>query len=178
MTVFRDGRETPDEWTRVADGEPLPADKHIVLTKARLIADREVLRGRNAPYGVVLASGDTLDGIAEDLPRLSLVVLDIPRYADGRLYSIARLLRERHSFAGEIRASGDVLSDQIMLLHRVGVDTFDVTNAGTIAALRDGTIVATSLHTQAAARESEEVRNAGWSWRRTSARGSVPSVKG
>ena len=177
MTLFRDGRETPDEWTRVADGEPLPADKHIVLTKARIIADRDVLRGRNVPYGVVLGSGDNLDGIEDDLPRLSLVVLDIPKYADGRLYSIARLLRERHGFAGEIRASGDVLRDQIMALHRVGVDTFDVTHAGTIAALQAGTIVATSLHTQAAARDGEEVRDAGLSWRRTSPRGSVPGVK-
>ena len=178
MTLFRNGRATPDDWTRVTDADPLPADKHIVLSKARLIADRETLRGRNSPLGVVLASGENLDGIEEDLTRLSLVVLDIPKYADGRLYSVARLLRERHGFSGEIRATGDVLRDQIMHLHRVGVDAFDVTHEGTIAALRAGTIVAPSLHTQAAARESEETRDAGRPWRRVSPRGSVPGVKG
>ncbi len=177
MTLFRDGRETPDDWARVADGEPLPADKHIVLTKARMIADRETLRGRNAPLGVVLASGENLDGIEDDLRKLSLVVLNIPKYADGRLYSIARLLRDRHGFTGEIRAAGDVLRDQIVHLHRVGVDSFDVTHEGTIAGLRDGTIVSPSLHTQVAARETEETQNTGRPWRRVSPPASVPGVK-
>ena len=104
MTLFRDGKEAEDDWTQVADSDPLPSSGKLVLTKSRLIAERETLRGRNAPTGVVLVSGETLDDIGEDLQRLSLVVLNIGRYADGRLYSVARLLRERHGFTGEIRA--------------------------------------------------------------------------
>ena len=178
MTLFRDGLEAADDWTRVADDEPLPASGKVVLTKARLIAERDFLRGRNAPLGVALASGENLDGIEEDISRLSLVVLDIPRYADGRLYSIARLLRERHGFAGELRAAGDVLRDQIMFLHRVGVDSFDVTHPGTVAALRSGEIVAPVNHTQAASRETEEERPGVRPWRRVSRPGGAPGVKG
>ena len=176
MTLFRDGHEVEDEWVRVQDGDALPADRNVLLSKPRLVADRDLLRGRNAPVGLVITSGETLEGIEDDLQRLSLVVLDIPRYADGRLYSVARLLRERHGFVGEIRAAGDVLRDQIMLLHRVGVDTFDVSHPGTMAALREGTVVAPALHTQVAARDAEESRDADRPWRRISPRGSVPGV--
>lgn len=176
MTLFQNGVEVDDDWTRVADGDALPESGKVILSKARLLADRESLRGRNAPFGLALASGESLDGIEDDLTRLSLVVLDIPRYADGRLYSIARLLRERHGFSGEIRAAGDVLRDQIMFLHRVGVDAFDVTHPGTVAALRAGTIVAPTNHTQPAARETEEHRPGGRPWRRTSPAGSVPGI--
>lgn len=175
MTLFRDGREIADDWIRVADGEPVPASGNILLGKARYLVEREVLRGRNAPMGIVLASGENLAGLEDDIARLSIVVLDIPRYADGRLYSIARLLRERHAFAGEIRASGDVLRDQIMFLHRVGVDSFDVAHPPTIAAMRAGAIVAPHNHMQVAAREAEEQRPGVRSWRRVSP--AVPGIE-
>ncbi len=176
MTLFRDGREAEDDWVRVADDEPLPQSGKVVVGKARLVAERESLRGRNAPLGLVIASGENLDGIEDEIGKLSLVLLDIPRYGDGRLYSIARLLRERHGYTGEIRAAGDVLRDQIMALHRVGVDSFEVTHPGTIEALRAGTIVAVGNHTQVAAREAEETKPGGRPWRRVSPPRSVPGV--
>lgn len=176
MTLFRDGREAEDDWVRAADDEAVPQSGKVIIGKARLIAERESLRGRNAPLGLALASGENLDGIEDEIARLSLVVLDIPRYGDGRLYSIARLLRDRHGYTGEIRAAGDVLRDQIMFLHRVGVDSFDVTHAGTIEALRKGTIVAPSNHNQVASRESQETRPGVRPWRRVSPPRSVPGV--
>lgn len=175
--LFRNGRDVPDDWTRLADDDPLPEGSKVVLTKARFLAERDSLRGRNAPLGVVLASGEDLEGIEDDLASLSLVILQIPRYADGRLYSVARLLRGRFGYAGEIRAAGDVLRDQIMFLHRVGVDSFDVTHPGTIEALRSGTIVAPGNHTQASSRENEEEKPGIRSWRRVSPVGSVPGVR-
>jgi uncharacterized protein (DUF934 family) len=176
MTLFREGALVEDDWTRITYDEPLPTSGKIVLVKARLLADAEALRGRNAPLGLALASGETLDGLEALIPTLSLVILDIPRYSDGRLYSIARLLRERHAYRGELRAAGDVLRDQIMALHRVGVDSFDVTHPGTIAALRDKTIVAVRDHYQVAAREDEEERPGVRPWRRVSRGGSVPGL--
>ena len=176
MTLFRDGQEAEDDWVRVADDEALPQSGKVVVGKARLVAELDGLRGRNAPLGLILASGEDLDGIEDEIGKLSLVVLDIPRYGDGRLYSIARLLRERHGYTNEIRATGDVLRDQIMALHRVGVDSFDVTHAGTIEALRAGTIVAVPNHTQVAARDDEETKPGTRPWRRISPPHSVPGV--
>jgi uncharacterized protein (DUF934 family) len=43
---------------------------------------------------------------------------------DGRGYSLARLLRGRHGYAGELRAVGDVLRDQLYFLQRCGFDSF------------------------------------------------------
>jgi uncharacterized protein (DUF934 family) len=52
--------------------------------------------------------------------------LVVPKFKDGRAYSQARLLRERHGFRGELRATGDVLRDQFQFLLRAGFDAFEV----------------------------------------------------
>jgi uncharacterized protein (DUF934 family) len=52
----------------------------------------------------------------------TLIALQFPKWTDGRAYSQARLLRARLRFAGEVRASGDVLVDMMPLLQRSGFD--------------------------------------------------------
>ena len=60
------------------------------------------------------------------MQRLSLIVLEFPKFRDGRGFSWARLLRTRLRFTGEIRAVGDFLYDQLAFMHRVGIDAFEV----------------------------------------------------
>ncbi len=60
--------------------------------------------------------------IVPDLERIAVVVLEFPKWTDGRAYSQARLLRARHRYAGAIRARGEVLVDMLQLLHRTGFD--------------------------------------------------------
>jgi uncharacterized protein (DUF934 family) len=175
MALFRNGRRIADEWTFPADDAALPETGAVALPKARLVAEWPALEGRNAPLGVVLASGEKLDGLEAILPRLSLVKLVIPRYADGRLYSIARLLRDRHSYAGEIRASGDVLRDQVALLARAGVDVFEVVHEGTARAIETGAIVAVSHHYQPASNEAGEARPSAAGFRPWQRRSPAPS---
>ena len=110
--LFRNGRRIADDWTFPAEGEALPETGPVALPKARLIADWPALEGRNAPIGVVIASGEKLDGLEAILPRLSLVKLVIPRYADGRLYSIARLLRDLQPGDVLLLHDGSALSDR------------------------------------------------------------------
>jgi len=62
--------------------------------------------------------------------------VSFPVFTDGRGYSIARLLRDRHGWTGELRAVGDVLRDQLFALARCGFDSF---------ALRAGQDVQASL---------------------------------
>ena len=62
----------------------------------------------------------------------------LPKFSDGRSYSTARLLRERLGFKGELRAVGDVLADQIPLMRRCGIESFEVKHAPTRAALFAG----------------------------------------
>ena len=58
--------------------------------------------------------------------RLALIAVDFPKFSDGRGYSIARLLRERYGFEGELRAIGDVLRDQLYYLRQCGFNAFAV----------------------------------------------------
>ena len=61
-----------------------------------------------------------------------LVVLEFPKFRDGRAFSWARMLRTRLDFTGEIRAVGDFLFDQISYLHRTGFDAFEVRDGFTL----------------------------------------------
>jgi len=60
--------------------------------------------------------------LAPDLDRLALVVLEFPKWTDGRAYSQAHLLRTRLKFGGAIRARGEVLVDMVQMLVRNGFD--------------------------------------------------------
>jgi uncharacterized protein (DUF934 family) len=174
MAIFKGHGFVEDEWVVTGDDTAMPAGK-VVVSKARFVAERVALTARNAPLGLILRSGETLDGLEDDIERFRLIMLDIPKYTDGRSYSTARLLRERYKYAGELRATGDVLRDQIMFLHRVGFDAFDVTHEGTVAALRDGKIKLVHNHYQPAAREDEEAAPGPRPWLRVSPRG-VPGA--
>jgi uncharacterized protein (DUF934 family) len=74
--------------------------------------------------GVWLDSHEDPEALADDLDRLSLVAVNFPKFTDGRGYSIARLLRERYHYQGEIRAIGDVLQDQLFYMQRCGIDAY------------------------------------------------------
>ncbi|MFD2183359.1 DUF934 domain-containing protein [Rhodoplanes azumiensis] len=169
MPIFRHGTFVDDDWQIPADDEPIPEAGKVALSKARYLVERAALSRRDAAIGVVLTAGDTLDDIVAALPRLALVVIRIPKYFDGRPYSLARLLRDRHGFAGEVRAAGDVLRDQIALMLRAGFDSFDVTHPGTIEALREKRIVAVRHHYQPASAEASETQPDDRPWRRVSA---------
>ena len=81
---------------------------------------------RGLATGVLLPNTLDVDTLADDLrgpdARLSLVVLQFPKWTDGRAYSQARVLRARHRFDGEVRAVGDVLVDMLPLLQHTGFD--------------------------------------------------------
>jgi uncharacterized protein (DUF934 family) len=54
------------------------------------------------------------------LDGVHTVVLQFPTFTDGRAFSQAFLLRRRLGFAGDIRATGDVLVDQLQQMQRSG----------------------------------------------------------
>jgi uncharacterized protein (DUF934 family) len=123
--LIKDRAITDDRWTLVRDtAADVPAGAAIVplaLWKARrdeFVARRDV--------GVWLAPADDPAEIAADVAQLPLIAVDFPQFTDGRGYSTARLLRERYRFAGELRAIGDVLRDQLSYLAQCGFDAFAV----------------------------------------------------
>ena len=74
------------------------------------------------PVGLKLSNDSDVEDIVADLPRFALIVLHFPKWVDGRAYSQAHLLRARYRFAGEVRATGEVLVDMLPLLQRSGFD--------------------------------------------------------
>ena len=77
----------------------------------------------------VLELANDADPMDADLDGVARVDLHFPKFTDGRAYSQARLLRQRRQFTGEIRATGDVLIDQLVHMARCGFD---------VAVLKDG----------------------------------------
>ena len=73
-----------------------------------------------------VAARSLLRRIADDLAHFAVIGVNFPKFADGRGYSSARLLRERYGYRGEIRAIGDVLQDQLFYMKRCGIDAFAV----------------------------------------------------
>ena len=71
-----------------------------------------------------LEPGDDPAAAAARLRGAARVEVNFPSFTDGRGYSIARLLRERYGYEGELRAVGDVQRDQLYYLSRCGFDAF------------------------------------------------------
>jgi uncharacterized protein (DUF934 family) len=127
MQLVKAGRIVEDRFTRVLDDAPVPEGVPVMLPAARLLADARELVLRQAPVGVIWPNDRRIAELVPYLDWIALVALVFPTFKDGRAYSQARLLRERHGFRGELRATGQVLRDQLLFLQRAGFDSFEVT---------------------------------------------------
>lgn len=123
--IILDKQIVNDDWTLVADDERLSTAKEVInfsrwsiaigSEKEKLIAKREA-----GTLGIQLNAGDTADLLSTDCQGFALINVEFPKFADGRGYSAARLLRERYGFTGQLRAIGDVLFDQLFFMMRCG----------------------------------------------------------
>jgi uncharacterized protein (DUF934 family) len=91
-----------------ADGAQVTVDAFLEQTNATAVR---------------IEPGDDARALLGHLDRIRLVEVNFPSFGDGRGYSAARILRE-HGYAGELRAVGDVLVDQIAHMRRCGFDSF------------------------------------------------------
>lgn len=126
MPLIKDGKLVEDVWVRLSEGEPLPDADAILVPFETWRDNREPLIATGRRIGVILAADQPPSLIANDIDRIDLVALDFPTFKDGRAYSYARLLRERHGYAKELRAVGHVLRDQFAFMRRCGFDAFEI----------------------------------------------------
>jgi uncharacterized protein (DUF934 family) len=114
-----------DTWVRFSgDAAQIPAGADVLLPLDEWRERSAAWVARGGRIGVLLSPTDDPLALVADLPRLSLIALDFPRFTDGRAYSSARLIRERMGWTGELRAVGDVLRDQLFLMARCGFSSF------------------------------------------------------
>ena len=137
MQLVKAGHIVEDRFVRVLDDAPVPEGVAVILPAARLLADARELVLRQAPTGVIWPNDRKVAELAPYLDWIALVALVFPNFRDGRAYSQARLLRERHAFRGELRATGQVLRDQLLFLQRAGFDSFEVTKEADTAAFAE-----------------------------------------
>jgi len=79
---------------------------------------------------LTLANTDDVLQLGDRLSGVKLIVLDFPKFTDGRAYSQARLLRERLGYRGGLRATGAVFLDQLPFMLRCGFDSFESDQKG------------------------------------------------
>ena len=92
----------------------------------KILSFQEHLPGTDAS---IISLANDADPRAVSLEGVKRIDLHFPKFTDGRAYSQAFLLRRRLGFQGEIRATGDVLIDQLVAMARTGFD---------VAVLREG----------------------------------------
>jgi uncharacterized protein (DUF934 family) len=124
------GREVvADDWSvlRLAEGDVpesviVPEGKVIVPLTVWL-AQKESLSAR-AELGVWIAADERFEALKGESDRFAVIAVDFPKFSDGRGYSIAYNVRKRLGYAGELRAIGDVLRDQLFSMSRVGFNAY------------------------------------------------------
>jgi len=126
MPLIKGGRFVEDEWRHLDDAEPVTPAEEFTVSHRRWLQERARLAASTLRLGLRLPNDAALTSLAEDFARFDLVVLDFPRFTDGRAYSQARLIRGRFGYRGELRAAGEVLRDQLLFMQRCGIDAFAV----------------------------------------------------
>ncbi len=158
---FRD-----DEWTHADSADALAGNGRVILPlQVFLGLDAGRRNSAKERLGVLLQPGDDLGAIVDLLDQLTLVTLAFPAFSDGRSFSKAELLRSRHGFRGPVRATGQVLVDQLPHMLRVGFDEFEISNPVLLRRLESGETGGLCLHYQPAARAAPAAGR--YSWRRT-----------
>lgn len=124
--IIKDGAIVDDAWQIRATPDVASAGRgaKAILPLSIYLAQAAALAGRQAAVGVLLGPDDDPEALLPHLDRLPLIAVNFPAFADGRGYSTGRLLRSRYGFAGELRAVGDILRDQLYFLGRCGFNAF------------------------------------------------------
>ncbi len=114
-----------DPWlTYAGDAHAIAAGSCVILPLTEFREFAGTWKNHAKAIGVLLSPSDDPAAIAGDFDKLRVIAIDFPSFTDGRGYSLAHQLRERHGWTGELRAVGDIQRDQIDLLSRAGFDTF------------------------------------------------------
>lgn len=128
--LVKDGVVVNNAWVVLEKSDnvsmAVPAGNTIIPLSLWL-QQKAVLSNRD-DIGVWIDSDEDVAELSDDINALPLIAVNFPVFADGRGFSTARLLRERYNFAGELRAIGSFIRDQLCYLRRCGVNAFQFTD--------------------------------------------------
>lgn len=104
----------------------LSAGQWLVHIKWYMENQQELANRNN--ISVWLDSDDEAESASSLVNSLPVIGINFPVFTDGRGFSIGRTIRERYKFAGELRAIGNFMQDQLFYLKRCGFDAFIVSD--------------------------------------------------
>lgn len=122
--LLKDNRVIDDSWTALAEDALSLPDGDLLLSYAQWQTFSDQIEAHRGSIGVVIEGNAEIEDIIEPLLNLPLIAINFPKFADGRGFSVASLLRDRYNYRGEIRAVGGFIRDQLYLLNRCGFNAF------------------------------------------------------
>ncbi len=137
MPLLKNNTIVPDTWVQAGDDVAIAPNADVAVSFARLLKEWESLSKHHGKLGVVFGNADRAEALSSFLPKLSLIALPFPAFVDGRAYSIARQIRE-FGYRGELRATGNVLPDQLQFMIQVGFDAFEISDRFPLAQWQQG----------------------------------------
>jgi len=123
MPLIKNRRPARDAWQLESDAGVIPEEGDVIVSLATWREHAATLIARGNKLGLVLCSDDEIEDALDALPHVGLIALHFNAFNDGRGYSQANLLRRRFGFRGELRATGQLLPDQMRELERCGFDS-------------------------------------------------------
>ncbi|MGI9301455.1 MAG: DUF934 domain-containing protein [Gammaproteobacteria bacterium] len=135
--LYIDRRRQTDTWAHPVDESAAAVDGRFTVPLTRWLEQRAALVGINHALGVRLEVTDDPLLLEHDLHRVRLIVVHVPAFTDGRVFSLLSVLRERLGYRGELRVSGDILPDQIAFLERCGANAFELTGPVDVCVFAD-----------------------------------------
>ncbi len=142
-SIYANGGFTQESWERLDKDTELPAHPFaegvkLLVPQARFLAGPDAFMALAGDIAVLVSPGDDVEALAPFAARLPRIAVEFPKFSDGRGFSSARILREQMGYEGDIRAIGDFILDQIPLMLRCGVSSFEITKPHVEAALKAG----------------------------------------
>ena len=126
MPLLKNNAFVTDDCVHLDDDAPVEDQARITVSFARLQRDWDSLANFTGLLGARLPNTVREHDLTPYGPQLALIVLSFPAFSDGRAYSLARQLR-LDGFQQELRASGNILPDQLQFMRQVGIDSFEIT---------------------------------------------------
>ncbi|WP_028240954.1 DUF934 domain-containing protein [Stutzerimonas azotifigens] len=127
--IIKNGQVIDESWHLLPKDTPFESVSNsddVIVPLAMWLEHGRALTIRDGGLGVWLESDEQVEDIADSLQHFQVIALNFPVFTDGRHFSSARLLRERYGYKGEVRAIGDVLRDQLFMMHRCGFDAYAI----------------------------------------------------
>ncbi len=124
MNIIRNQHIEANHWLHL-DDEAIVTNTAVSLSVPRWLQERETLALYPGPVAVRLNPEDDPACLLEDLPKLAMVVIVFPSFAEGRGYTQARRLRQHFNYPGEIRAL-NAHRDHLQFMERVGINAFEL----------------------------------------------------